>query len=280
MRKDYEPVSAQTAHEDERAYVESFWTAHWERVEKLPSAESVARREEYRLMRPYLERLPARSRILDGGCGMGEWTVHLAQQGFDVTGLDLSEATVARLKGLLPAHQFACGDIRHTAFPDGSFDAYFSWGTFEHFENGLGDCVNEARRILKPGGLLFISVPFQNWRYILRDAWSTPELGRQHRRAHGEDAYRFYQWRLTKPELRRELALRGFRVHRISPIAKDQGIHRWLQWDLPLLKEGTRPFAIARRGLSLITPKAFAGHMIFAVAQKQEDGSAEGTQAA
>ena len=53
-------------------------------------------------MHSVLSQLPRGSLILDGGCGMGEWTVFLAQQGFDVTGLDISEATIARLGTWFP----------------------------------------------------------------------------------------------------------------------------------------------------------------------------------
>ncbi len=270
MRKDYEPVSVETSHQDERAYVETFWTKRWEAVAQLPKPESITRREEYRLMRPYLATLPAGSRLLDGGCGMGEWTAQFANEGFDIVGLDLSERTVARLKELLPRYQFVCGDIRRTGFPDASFDAYFSWGTFEHFENGLGECITEARRILKPHGFLFVSVPFQNWRYILRDARVTPEVERSRLAGDVRAPHRFYQWRLTKPELRRELELRGFQVLTMNAIAKDQGVHRWLQWDFPFLREGSGPFALARRTLSLVLPAGFVSHMIFAAAQRDE----------
>ena len=33
--------------------------------------------------------------------------------------------------------EFMVETIRKTGFADGYFDAYFSWGVFEHFENGL-----------------------------------------------------------------------------------------------------------------------------------------------
>ena len=268
MRKDYETVSGENAGQDERDFVEAFWTRRWQTVERMPQAESVTRRDEYRLMWPYLRTLPRGSRILDGGCGMGEWVVYLAGQGFDVVGLDLSERTIDRLKAALPTHQFACGDIRRTGFPDRSFDAYFSWGTFEHFENGLGECIQEACRILKPGGWLFVSVPFHNWRLILRDAWrlsGSVEPSRED----GATTHRFYQWRLTQPELRRELTLRGFRVLTIKATAKDQGVHRWLQWDVPFLKEGTAAFALARRAFTMTMPSGFISHMIWAAARKQ-----------
>jgi ubiquinone/menaquinone biosynthesis C-methylase UbiE len=86
-----------------------------------------------------------------------------------VIGLDISKATIERLSEIFPDHNFIVGDIRSTGFDDESFDAYFSWGTFEHFEIGLGPCFKEANRILKKGGYLFVSVPFQNGRHLRKD---------------------------------------------------------------------------------------------------------------
>src|SRR5687768_12849943 len=55
---------------------------------------------------PILDRLAPGSRILDGGCGMGEWTVFLAQRGFILVGADISEHTVERLRGWFPYLEF------------------------------------------------------------------------------------------------------------------------------------------------------------------------------
>jgi SAM-dependent methyltransferase len=269
MKKDYVAVTAEGPQEPEAAFVERFWTKHWQGQGPLPDPGQVSRRVEYQLMRPFLERLPKGARILDGGCGLGEWVVHLTNQGFEAVGIDLSRLTIERLRAQLPRQQFACGDIRRMDFPDASFDAYYSWGTFEHFEIGLGPCMLEARRILKPGGWLFITVPFQNARHRRRDLrplgrWDEgfdPQLGFR-------QPMRFYQWRLTEPELHRELALQGFRVQWIRPIHTGQGVRRMLQWSVPALRAGSLPFRIALRALTLVLPVRSVGHMIMACAQK------------
>lgn len=274
MKKDYELVSDEQAHQSERDFVEAFWTQRWEARAQLPDPRCVERKDEYRLMQPFLRSLPSGGRILDGGCGTGEWTVHLTNAGYRVTGLDLSRQTIERLNGVLPNYEFLCGDIRQTGFPDSSFDAYFSWGTFEHFEEGLDACVREAARILKPGGWLFITVPFQNWRHIVREARSLqrwdphfdPQLGYQR-------PLRFYQWRFTRPELRRELELRGFQVERMAPIHKVEGVARWAEWDMRWLSGRSVAARAARRGLSLVIPSAFIAHMVFAVARRRTAAS-------
>src|SRR5581483_1776668 len=102
MRKDYLAVSADDARADESAFLDRFWTSQWDGRAARPAAAAVTRRNEYRIIRPLLDTLPAGSRVLDGGCGLGEWTVFLTDRGARVTGLDISQRTVARLKALLP----------------------------------------------------------------------------------------------------------------------------------------------------------------------------------
>ena len=261
MQKDYVPVDTSVREIDEAAFVEQYWTAQWRDRGRPVDVSRVGQREEYRIMRPFLDRLAGGSRILDGGCGTGEWTAFLSERGFKVVGVDISEQTVQRLREWFPHLEFLRADLRHTAFESASFDAYFSWGTFEHFESGLGGCLAEARRLIKPGGWLFVSVPFHNWRLILRDS-----LGRERQ---DERPQRFYQWRLTRPELRRELELHGFEVHTIEPIAKQTGAGRMLQWDLPLFAKGSRLYNAATRALAGTLPGSYLAHMIMAVARRR-----------
>lgn len=270
MKKDYILVVDAAATADETSFVEGYWTGIWQNHDRPPDVSALARRDEYKIMRPFLAKLPQGSRILDAGCGLGEWTVFLAQHGFDVVGLDLSAEVVDKLKDRFPANQFLRGDIRHTGLEAESFDACFSWGAFEHFENGLGDCLAEAHRVLRPGGWLFISVPFQNWRHILRDArrlehWDPgfdPKGG--YRQTH-----RFYQWRLTRPELQRELELRGFRTERVTPISKLGGVGRWLQWDFRIVRPNSRAYFAVRRAFAAVMPSAYVSHMLLAVAERR-----------
>lgn len=268
MRKDYIAVKNSSGHEAETDFVERFWTKHWDQRQNLGRVAGLVKREEYRIMRPYLDRLPTGARLLDGGCGTGEWTVLFTDQGFETTGLDLSQKTIGRLQELLPDYSFEAGDIRSTGLPEESFEAYFSWGVFEHFENGLQDCLTEAFRLLKPGGLLFASVPFHNARHRWRDlrkyrSWDEfADL-----RPDPAKTVRFYQWRLTGPELEREFAAAGFETLGLKPIHRNQGWRRCLHHDLRI-KYGTKLHAYLARNLDVLFPGRVLAHMILGIGQK------------
>jgi len=262
MRKDF-TIDTVSGSADETAFVEAYWTRVWEQeggpkgaVSKIPS------KPEFRIMKPYIAQLPEGARLLDGGCGLGDWTLYFSRNARPTLGLDISRDTVAKLKSLFPDADFAVGDIRDTAQPAESFDGYFSWGTFEHFEEGLDRCIAEAFRILRPGGYLFMTVPFDNLRQSLINAF---DLGR--RAEPNRQPVRFYQWRLTRRELRDCLSFGGFQVLDIRPIHKRQGVLRSLHHELGLPYEWTLTKALSAL-VSPILPGMIFSHMIMAVARK------------
>ena len=261
MRKDF--LIDTDLDDNETDFVERYWTEKWDEmggpaglVDRIPG------KAEYKIMAPYIEKLPKGARLLDGGCGLGDWTLYFTRAGYPTLGLDISRKTVAALQERFSEAKFEVGDIRETGLPDDSFDAYFSWGTFEHFESGLNPCIAEAYRVLKPGGLLFTSVPFDNLRHALRAAsdW---------RRSAEPDtsASRFYQWRLTRGEFRELLARENFEVLDIRAIGKRQGVLRSLQHEfgMPYQWFASRALSAA---LAPFVPSGLVAHMLLAVARK------------
>lgn len=110
----------------------------------------------------FISYIPKGGRALEAGCGLGKWVIYLKRLGYDIVGIDNNELAISKLKDYDRSLQVELGDVLDIHYPDSSFDAYISMGVVEHFENGPLPALKEAHRVLKPGGLIFISVPTVN----------------------------------------------------------------------------------------------------------------------
>ncbi len=77
-------------------------------------------------------------------------------------GLDFAPATIGLLRKHFPDLPFKQGDIRDLPYSDSHFDGYISLGVIEHFLTGQHTILQEAARVLRPGGTIFLSVPAYN----------------------------------------------------------------------------------------------------------------------
>ncbi|MBN1893813.1 glycosyltransferase [bacterium] len=98
--------------------------------------------------------------ILEAGCGLGGWVIYLRKKGFSIVGVDFDKRIVRRVKDYDSRIPVEVGDVCRLRFPDASFDAYISLGVVEHFEEGPDRALQEAYRVLRPGGIAFITVPY------------------------------------------------------------------------------------------------------------------------
>src|SRR6056297_3507142 len=77
----------------------------------------------------------ANTRILDAGCGTGNFSLKIHRYGCSVTGIDLSAdmLAIARRKALQAKSDitFSEMDLSHLTFPDNYFDGVFSMAAFE-----------------------------------------------------------------------------------------------------------------------------------------------------
>ena len=134
-----------------RAYYESFWADApddpepwaWERRRALLLSEA----------RPG-------ERVLDLGCGAGRFVAALRDAGADPVGVEVAEAALARARAVAPG-----ADLRLLE-PDGSIpldhgtvDLVWCSEVLEHVADG-GHLLQEARRVLRPGGRILVTVPF------------------------------------------------------------------------------------------------------------------------
>lgn len=131
------------------------WSAR--RIEE--EVDACSRRE---IARHLLKYLPKGEPILEAGCGLGAWVVYLAERGYDVAGIDNDEEVIRRLREWRPGLNVSAGDIRALPYEAESLGAVISLGVMEHFEEGCEAAMREVRRVLRPGGKLFFTVPFNN----------------------------------------------------------------------------------------------------------------------
>jgi SAM-dependent methyltransferase len=97
------------------------------------------------------------ARCLEIGVGTGRIGLPLAQAGVPVLGVDLSPAMLAVLLSKdATALPVAVADARALPFPDGTFDAVLACHVL-HLVEFWADVVDEAIRVLRPGGRLLVS---------------------------------------------------------------------------------------------------------------------------
>ncbi len=105
-----------------------------------------------------LKTFPIKSgaRILDVGTGTGIALPALKEIAGDtgqVIGLDVSAAMVAEARKVHTAVEV--GDAHELSFPDSRFDAVLAFAVIPHLDDP-GRFLNEAARVLKPGGIVII----------------------------------------------------------------------------------------------------------------------------
>lgn len=143
----------------DRAANEQFWDEKWEGKTNAVFVNPPRHSVTVRLTRRYL---PPRARVLEGGCGLGDKVYALANAGFDAIGVDFAPRVVSQIKRNWPHLQVHVGDVRQLPFADATFDGYWSFGVIEHFFAGFDDISSEMRRVLRPGGYLFLTFPMMN----------------------------------------------------------------------------------------------------------------------
>lgn len=123
--------------------------------------------------RRLLKVLGAPARILELGCGHGRDAAWFEAHGADVVAADLSTGMLAeaRLRVSGPVVQL---DMRAVAFRGAVFDGAWSNAALLHLPKAsVPDVLGEVRRILKPGGVFFVSI-----RVGAGETWEAVSYGR------------------------------------------------------------------------------------------------------
>jgi ubiquinone/menaquinone biosynthesis C-methylase UbiE len=138
------------------------------------------------------------NRILEIGFGPGVSTQlasEKASKGF-VAGIDHSETMVQAASQRNEAAirsgrmELKHGDVSSLPYPDESFDTVFSLHSIYFWANPV-DCLKELRRVLKPGGLLGITIqPKDKWEPVVDPSIMTLYFGSDLARMFSDAGYR------------------------------------------------------------------------------------------
>jgi SAM-dependent methyltransferase len=108
--------------------------------------------------------------VLNAGAGQGSFSLRLARLGFEVTSVDESAAAVEVLRRRLRG-RVELADVAALPFADESFDAAVLGEVLEHVPDDEG-ALSEVARVLRPGGILAVSVPGNPARFGPSDRWA------------------------------------------------------------------------------------------------------------
>lgn len=109
-------------------------------------------------------------RVLDLGCGFGRHAYGALRRGADVVACDLGRTELAEVRNTIAAMRHAGevppaavgvavgADARSLPFADGTFDRIIAAEILEHIADD-GEAAAELARVLRPGGVLAVTVP-------------------------------------------------------------------------------------------------------------------------
>ena len=122
--------------------------------------------------------------VLDLACGQGFFSREFASAGAVVTGVDLSKELIAIAKRLSPPYihfEVAPADRLESIKP-AAFDKVSIVMALQNIEN-LKGVADECRRVLKPGGNLYLVMTHPSFRIPKASSWEwDPKTGVQYRR--------------------------------------------------------------------------------------------------
>lgn len=103
--------------------------------------------------------LPKGSSILDVGCGTGEHLKRAQRHGLSATGLEPAEGMMEAARRNVPEARLEKGVANRLPFGDAEFDAVLMIEVLRYLDdNDIRTALEEARRVLRPGGFIFVTL--------------------------------------------------------------------------------------------------------------------------
>jgi len=128
-----------------------------------------------------LRTLSTSEKILDLGCFDGGLVNRWALRGYNVTGVDLCEGSIAlarrKAEEFKTGAKFICSKFGELYYPEpdymdpreagldqcGTYDVVTSCDTYEHMRDAVRDMIQPARRQLRPNGRMILVTPHGSW---------------------------------------------------------------------------------------------------------------------
>ena len=205
------------------------WEDIWDSASVEVELETMTYARAQEALNAYLPYLPQEDVILEAGSGLSAAVITLRRRGYNVIGLDYAVNALKVSRDYDPTLPLAAGDVHALPHPDDSLGAYLSFGVLEHFEHGMGPALKEAYRVLKPGGVLVLTIPYPNVIHRLLDWY------RRRRGLSTLNDENFYESTYTRNELVETVREAGFSVEAAIPTS-----HAFTLWGLggPFRAEG------------------------------------------
>lgn len=243
-----------------------FWDEHWRSDD---FAKSVRCGKNSRLIKKITARfLKKRGKVLEGGCGAGQNVYTLHQLGYDCYGVDFAPRTIEKIKQYFPELKVDTQDLKKLNFPNCFFDGYWSLGVIEHNFEGYEDILNEAIRVIKPGGYLFLTFPFMS---PLRKIKARLGMYPPFIRKDGTD--NFYEFILDKNEVKKNATRHGFSFVSCYSLDAVKGMKDEVSFLRPLLKKIYQSQNVLLRASRYLVSALFAfffGHLALMVFKKYD----------
>lgn len=247
-----------------------FWDRHWQRHLSPDVYRAAEQGDLGELWEPFTRYLPRQGRILEAGCGLGQRVLALRTLGYDVEGVEWAEATVQAVRSMRPDLPIRVGDVTRLDVPPGYYAAYISLGVVEHCADGPEPFLREAWRVLAPGGVILVSVPYF---HVLRRLKA--HLGCYNERT---DGLEFYQYAFTQKEFLGILCEAGFEILETFNCDPVGGIRS----EIPFIRFLMERRFIGHRLKKLISNCAYArrhlGHMLLVVAKARGKDDAQSAE--
>lgn len=167
------------------------------------------------ILKAYIPRLDRSAPVLEAGCGPAHVVYYLRQKGFNTIGVDYAPEALRATRARYPELPLHVADVHYLPYPTNYFGSYLSFGVVEHFEHGPQPALREALRVLRPGGLLVLTVPHPQFVEDIYQMLNRLFPARQAKRGPRAE---YYERTYSHQELAGHVRAVGFQIDQVQPV--------------------------------------------------------------